>query len=121
MAEPESTEKLIWLCITRVCCGKVYVIGGENIDEKCLNSIECLDLSVSPHQWITTIDQGLLQTARHIICMCVTTGTQIFILGGYGDVNTKLMSVEILDAKKLTSLFLNLMFHNMNTLQLRQQ
>jgi hypothetical protein len=79
-----------------LCNGKVYVIGGKDSHNECLNSIECLDLSASPRQWIT-MDQGL-QTARRS-CQCVAIGTQIFILGGYGDRYNKLMSVEILNTE----------------------
>jgi hypothetical protein len=81
-----------------LCNGKVYVIGGnDSHDEYFLNSIECLDLSASPRQWIT-MDQGL-QTARQR-CQCVAIGTQIYIIGGYNDGgDNKLMSVEILNTE----------------------
>jgi hypothetical protein len=75
-----------------LCNGKVYVIGGNDSHDECLNSIECFDLSASPRQWIT-MDQGL-QTARHK-CRCVARGTQVYIIGGYGNRN-QLTSVEIL-------------------------
>jgi hypothetical protein len=80
-----------------LCNGKVYVIGGNYFHGGCLNSIECLDLSASPRQWIT-MDQGL-QTARRS-CQCVAIGTQVFTIGGFGDRrNNKLMSVEILNTE----------------------
>jgi len=76
-----------------LCNGKVYAIGGTDSHDECLNSIECLDLSASPRQWIT-LDQGL-QTARQR-SQCVAIGTQVYIIGGSGDAG-KLASVEILN------------------------
>jgi hypothetical protein len=83
--------RLNFSCV--LCNGKVYVIGGLN---RYLSSIECLDLSASPREWIT-MDQGL-QTARQS-CQCVAIGTQVFIIGGYDDGDDKLMSVEILNTE----------------------
>ena len=77
-----------------VCNGKVYVIGGMNTEGEYLDSIECLDLSATPRQWITS-DQTLA-TAR-CDCKCVAIGTQVFILGGDGEEGGNLMSVEILN------------------------
>lgn len=79
-----------------LCNGKVYVIGGVNSDGDYLDSIECLDLSVLPLQWIS-LDQRL--AAARCCCDCVAIGTQVFILGEIGEGNTKLTSVEILDAE----------------------
>ena len=79
-----------------VCNGKVYVIGGMNTEGEYLDSIECLYLSASPRQWITS-DQTLA-TARGY-CQCVAIGTQVFILGGHSDEEDKLLSVEILNTE----------------------
>jgi hypothetical protein len=75
--------------------GKGYVIGGQNSDYECLNSIECLDLSVSPPCRIT-MDQGL-ETARSS-CKC----SQVFILSGnlrYTSDSIDLFSVGILNTE----------------------
>jgi hypothetical protein len=81
-----------------LCNGKVYVIGGNKVSNwQCLNSIECLDLSASPRQWLM-MEQGL-QTARHT-CQCVIArGTQVFIIGGYDENDDERMSVEILNTE----------------------
>jgi hypothetical protein len=82
-----------FVCV--LCDAKVYVIGGLISDQECSNSIECLDLSVSPRRW-RTMDQRL-ETARYN-CTCVAIGKQIFILGGSGDAG-ELASVEILNTQ----------------------
>jgi hypothetical protein len=61
-----------------LCNGKVYVIGGNGSHGECLNSIECLDLSASPRQWIT-MSQTLTLWGGEIRCEAQNIGKKVYI------------------------------------------
>jgi N-acetylneuraminic acid mutarotase len=80
-----------------MCNGKVYVFGGAVGDRTLLTStIECLDLSVSPLQWV--VMEHRLVTPR-TGCTSVVAGTQIYVLGGYSEDSDYLLTVEVLDTE----------------------
>lgn len=79
------------------CNSKVCVIGGV-VDGELTNSIEYLDLSASPRQWV--VMEQKLTTARRF-CQAVTIDNQMYILGGYDEERhcLAIVSIEIFDTE----------------------
>lgn len=63
---------------------KVYVFGGVGVNGCTLDTIEALDVSISPSSWKSILTPPF--NKRISPCVCAISANRILICGGYYDV-----------------------------------